>query len=210
MNKNYHLEKYKEFSALLLLVVWTWKITFDPGQFQFPKKTNPMTDNFSRKRGCWKILWGLGTTFSKMIYWTSALRCIEENKASSTYSSPPKLQYFSLLQGLKKMEWKMPYLFLTTPLSIRSISWACHLQNRQLASISPRSTTWPFDLASANGFTCFIDQEWGRWHIFALSVSTKNESDATKIDVVIACIALRSSSPKLQLPAEASTMHNKH
>ena len=129
-----------------------------------------------------------------MIYWTSALRCIEENKASSTYSSPPKLQYFSLLQGLKKMEWKMPYLFLTTPLSIRSISWACHLQNRQLASISPRSTTWPFDLASANGFTCFIDQEWGRWHNFALSVSTKNESDATKIDVVIACIALRSSS----------------
>lgn len=98
MNKNYHLEKYKEFSALLLLVVWTWKITFDPGQFQFPKKTNPMTDNFSRKRGCWKILWGLGTTFSKMIYWTSALRCIEENKASSTFPSKTSI-FFSFARA---------------------------------------------------------------------------------------------------------------
>ena len=172
------------------------------------RKQIPWPTTFHESEDAGRFCGDWGPRFPK---WFTELRlCVALRRIKPPPLSPPKLQYFSLLQGLKKMEWKTPYLFLTTPLSIRSIIWACHLQNCQLASISPRSTTWPFDLASANGFTCFIDQEWGRWHIFALSVSTKNESDATKIDVVISCIALRSSSPKLQLPAEASTTHNKH
>lgn len=111
---------------------------------------------------------------------------------------PANFNIFRLLQELRKMQYKMPYLFITTPLNIRSIIWACHWQNRQLASISPRSTTWPFDLASASGFTCLTDQGGGRWHIFAPCVSIKNESDATKSDVVITCIMRRRPSQDLQ------------
>lgn len=73
------------------------------------------------------------------------------------------------------------YLFTTISLYMRFMRSACHWQNPQLASINPRITTWPFDRASANGFSWPIVHEGGRWHIFLEpSVSTKNESKANR------------------------------
>ena len=79
------------------------------------------------------------------------------------------------------------YLFTTISLYMRFICIACHWQNRQLASITPRITTWPFDRASANGFSWPIVHEGGRLHlILEPSVSTKNESEAKRSVVATA------------------------
>lgn len=81
------------------------------------------------------------------------------------------------------------YLFTTISLYMRFIWTACHWQNRQLASITPRITTRPFDRASANGFSWPIVHEGGRLHLILIlepSVSTKNESEAKRSVVATA------------------------
>ena len=81
------------------------------------------------------------------------------------------------------------YFFKTISLYMMFIMPACHWQNRQLASSSPRNTTWPLDRASANGLRWSMVHEGGRLHVLELSVlRIRNESKAAKSEAPTAPI----------------------